>query len=114
MKWIVLLLGLPAAAIAAEPQAGVLADCGSPATLRAAIRDLMGDFGPEYPAGEEFLRRLDAIEQQMASGADSARAANAVDATTPATSMLHENAAKISVRLHPVSAAIGAASTAGA
>ena len=75
MKWMVLLWGLSAAAAADNAQAGGFADCGSPATLRAAIRDLMGDFGPEYPAGEEYLRRLDAIEQQMASGSDSARAA---------------------------------------
>ena len=32
MKWIVLLVSLPAAAIAGEPQAGVLADDFSPAT----------------------------------------------------------------------------------
>ena len=75
MKWIVLLVSLPAAAIAGEPQAGVLADNGSPATLRAAIRDLISDFGPRYPLGEEFLRRLDAIEQQPGSAPDSARAA---------------------------------------
>jgi hypothetical protein len=43
--------------------------------LRAAICDLIGDFGSRYPSGEEFLRRLDAIDQQMASDADAARAA---------------------------------------
>jgi len=75
MKWMFLLVTLPVAAIAGEPQAGVLADGGSPATLRAAIRDSISDFGPEYPAGEELLRQLDAIEQQMASGSDSSRAA---------------------------------------
>jgi hypothetical protein len=77
MKWMVLLWGLPAACLAAEPYATVLADhgSGSPATLRAAIGDLMGDFGPEYPAGKEYLRQLDAIEQQMVSGSDAARAA---------------------------------------
>ena len=73
----ILLLGLPAACLAAEPYATVLADhgSGSPATLRAAIHDLTGDFGPEYPEGEESLRRLDAVEQQMAWGSDSTRAA---------------------------------------
>ena len=54
------------------------ANQGSPATLRAAIRDLMSDFGPRYPSGDEFLRRLDAIEKQMAAGADSGRAAFAL------------------------------------
>jgi len=75
MQWIVLLVSLPAAAFASEPQAGLWADCGSPATLRAAIRDLISDFGPRYPLGEQFLRRLDAIDQQMASDADAASAA---------------------------------------
>ena len=75
MKWLILVMAFPAAAAADNAQAGGFAGGGTPATLRAAIRDLMGDFGPEYPAGEEYLRRLDAIEQQMASGSDAARAA---------------------------------------
>jgi len=33
---------------------------GSPATLRAAINDLVATFGPRYPKGAEFLKRLDA------------------------------------------------------
>ena len=60
-----------------EPHSLVRADqnSGSPVTLRAAIGDLIADFGPQYPAGEEYLRRLDAIEQQMAAESDLARAA---------------------------------------
>lgn len=53
----------------------VSADGGSPATLRAAIRDLMGDFGALYPSGDDALRRLDAIEQKLTPASDSARAA---------------------------------------
>lgn len=48
---------------------------GTPATLRAAIGDLISDLGPDYPAGDEYLRRLDAIEQQMATGSDAAHVA---------------------------------------
>ncbi len=33
---------------------------GNEATLRAAIRDLVATFGPRYPKGAEFLKRLDA------------------------------------------------------
>jgi len=47
--------------VADDVQPAMLANGGSPATLRAAIRDLLGDFGPEYPAGEEYLRRLEAL-----------------------------------------------------
>jgi len=77
MRWLVLLLTLPAAALAEESPTTEMAahGSGSPASLRAAIRDLSDDWGPEYPAGEEFLRRLDALEPQLAAGADSARAA---------------------------------------
>ncbi|MFA6563237.1 MAG: hypothetical protein WCV00_15105 [Verrucomicrobiia bacterium] len=75
MKWLVLTLALPAVALADGPQTAVFADRGSSATLRAVIRDLMSDFGPRYPSGDEFLRRLDQVEKQMASGAESARAA---------------------------------------
>ena len=75
MKWLVLALALPAAALADDPQAAVFADRGSPATLRAAIGDLLAEFGPRYPSGNEFLRRLDLIEKQMSAGTESARAA---------------------------------------
>ncbi|MBI5818362.1 MAG: hypothetical protein HZA88_05195, partial [Verrucomicrobia bacterium] len=75
MKWLVLTLALPAVALADRPQASVFADRGSPATLRAAIRDLVADFGPRYPSGDEFLRRLDQIEKQMSSDTNSVRVA---------------------------------------
>ncbi len=68
--------GMPTASWTAERSSPEQADqgSGSPLALRAAIGDLISDFGPMYPAGEEYLRRLDAIEQQMALGLDSARA----------------------------------------
>lgn len=75
MKWLVLVWALPAAALADNPQMTDVAACGGPATLRAAIGDLQATFGPRYPAGGEFLRRLDAIEKQIQTGADSARTA---------------------------------------
>jgi hypothetical protein len=56
-------------------QAAEFADGGSPATLRAAIRDLMKECGARYPSGGDYLRRLDAVEKQMATGAESGRAA---------------------------------------
>jgi hypothetical protein len=75
MKWLVLALAFPSAARVDDTPGDAFADCGSPATLRAAIGDLMADFGPSYPAGDAFLRRLDLIDEQMSSGTDSVRAA---------------------------------------
>ena len=38
--------------------------------LRAAIEDLVDTFGPQYPGGQDFLRRLDALRERVrASGA---------------------------------------------
>ena len=45
---------------AAKPVPPPLPSPGSPATLRAAINDLVTTFGPRYPKGAEFLKRLDA------------------------------------------------------
>ena len=39
--------------------------------LRLAIQDLMQTYGNKYPRGEEFLRRLDKVEQAVAEVADS-------------------------------------------
>ncbi len=39
------------------------------ASLRPAIRDLMETFGREYPRGDAFLLRLDAIQERFARGA---------------------------------------------
>ncbi len=75
MKWLVLAVVWPTAALANDPGATLPIDGGTPTTLRAAIRDLMADFGTRYPSGDEFLRRLDLIEQQLAADADSSRAA---------------------------------------
>ncbi|MHB8973600.1 MAG: HzsA-related protein [Pirellulaceae bacterium] len=75
MKWLVLVLAFPSAALADDAQGDAFADRGTPATLRAAIRDLMADFGPRYPSGDAFLRRLDLVEQQMSADMDAARAA---------------------------------------
>jgi hypothetical protein len=36
---------------------------GSPATLRAALLDLLATFGDRYPHGQEFLARLDDVEK---------------------------------------------------
>lgn len=74
MKWLVLVLTLPAVAFADAPQPDVFADRGSPATLRAAIEDLTARFGPRYPAGNAFCRRLDVIEKQLPSGSEAVRA----------------------------------------
>ncbi|MFA7003040.1 MAG: hypothetical protein WC429_03285 [Verrucomicrobiia bacterium] len=49
----------PPAKQAAKP-APPLPSPGNSATLRAAINDLVATFGPRYPKGAEFLRRLDA------------------------------------------------------
>ena len=49
----------PPVTSAARP-APPLPSPGSPATLRAAIHDLVTTFGPRYPQGAEFLKRLDA------------------------------------------------------
>jgi len=38
------------------------------ASLRAAIEDLMGEYGGRYPGGSEYLRRLSAIERRAESG----------------------------------------------
>jgi len=59
----------------AAPRAADFGDGGSPATLRAAIGDLVNELGARYPSGGEFLRRLDAIEKQIASDAESGREA---------------------------------------
>lgn len=69
-----LLAVLPFAPLAAI-HAAEFADGGSPATLRAAIRDLMNDFGARYPSRGEFRQRMDAVEKEMASGAQPGRAA---------------------------------------
>ena len=50
----------PPAKSAAKPAPPPLPSPGSPATLRAAINDLVTTFGPRYPRGAEFLKRLDA------------------------------------------------------
>lgn len=75
LRSVVLALVLPAVSVADGPQAAVFADRGSPQTLRAAIGDLTAEFGPRYPAGHEFLRRLHSIEKEMSAGTESARAA---------------------------------------
>jgi len=36
--------------------------------LRLAIKDLIADNGAKYPKGSEYLKRLDAIEKQLAAG----------------------------------------------
>ena len=37
----------------------------NPSALRLAIEDLVATFGPRYPKGAEFLKRLDALEAQL-------------------------------------------------
>jgi hypothetical protein len=75
MNWLIVVLALPAAAFVANPVASAPPSGGSPATLRAAIADLQAAFGPRYPSGSEFLRRLERIEKQIQLGLDSGRAA---------------------------------------
>ena len=75
MKWLVLVLAWPAMGLADDPQATAPVEYGSPETLRAAICDLMADFGPRYPSGDALLRQLDLIEKQMSADADGNRAA---------------------------------------
>ncbi|HOD81876.1 MAG: Formylglycine-generating sulfatase enzyme [Planctomycetes bacterium ADurb.Bin126] len=41
---------------------------GTPASLRLAVQDLMATFGPRYPKGADFLKRLAALEPKLASG----------------------------------------------
>ena len=57
------------------PQTVISGNRGDPMTVRAAIRDLIANFEGHYPSGSEFLRRLDVVEKQMATGAESGRAA---------------------------------------
>ena len=42
---------------------------GTPATLRAAVEDLMATFGRRYPGGKSYLARLADLERRMAGGA---------------------------------------------
>ena len=64
--WIATLLAMSSLAFAASPARPAaklpppLPSPGNPATLRAAINDLVATFGPRYPRGAEFLKRLDA------------------------------------------------------
>jgi len=37
-------------------------------SLRAAIADLMADFGERYPRGQEFLRSLEALQPRLTNG----------------------------------------------
>ena len=69
MSCLVLALALTVVAQADEPPALTFADRGTPATLRAAIDDLLAQFGPRYPDGSRFLRQLDALQQQPAEAA---------------------------------------------
>ena len=46
---------------------------GSPATLRAAIKDLMVTFPDRYPKGATFLKRLDDVERRAAEGSAAER-----------------------------------------
>ncbi|MFZ2640913.1 MAG: hypothetical protein WA117_07975 [Verrucomicrobiia bacterium] len=55
-----LVLAAPPAKHSTKPVPPPLPSPGSPATLRAAINDLVATFGPRYPRGAEFLKRLDA------------------------------------------------------
>lgn len=49
-------------------------------TLRLAIEDLTATFGPRYPKGAEYLKRLDAIAEQTPAGEDGPLAALAREA----------------------------------
>ena len=70
----VLPLSLPVRAQSAAPpvknaaRTAPLPSPGNPATLRAAIHDLLATFGRRYPDGAAFLARLDGIESQLQSG----------------------------------------------
>ncbi|MCY2995581.1 MAG: hypothetical protein NTY19_48185 [Planctomycetota bacterium] len=75
-----LVLGAEAAATA-EPRlakspepAPTSAPVGDLTTLRLAMEDLIGSFGPQYPAGREYLARLCSIENQLATTDPQARA----------------------------------------
>ena len=58
-----------------DPQA--MLGCGTSASLRGAIRDLMATFGPRYEGGAEFLKRLEELERATrGGGADSVDAAS--------------------------------------
>jgi len=46
-------------------------------SLRAAMVDLIADFGPRYPDGEPFLKQLDALKPRLSGGDAVARAAAA-------------------------------------
>lgn len=65
---------VPGAAARAEAPL-VSAGVGDTTSLRLAIEDLLGSFGPQYPAGREYLARLAAIERQRATTDPPARAA---------------------------------------
>jgi hypothetical protein len=66
---------VPAVVIVAVLAADVRADEPSgntPATLRAAIKDLISAFADKYPNGEKYLARLDGIEKNL-SGSNRAK-----------------------------------------
>jgi len=48
---------------------------GTPESLRLAVEDLIETFGAEYPNGPAYLKRLAAVEKQLAAGAEGAKAA---------------------------------------
>ncbi len=52
-----------------------LPSSGTPASLRAAVRDLMACFGERYPDGERFLGELALLEPRLEVGDEAARQA---------------------------------------
>lgn len=71
LGWMVMAVWLPSAfiahAVADGGSQGNLdgsGECFSSSSLRSAVTDLQARFGPSYPGGADWLRRLDALEQQ--------------------------------------------------
>ena len=57
------------------PAPAVTVTTGTPQSLRRAIEHLAATFGPRYPKGASYLKRLASVEKQMQADKDAGRAA---------------------------------------
>jgi len=57
------------------PAPAVTVTTGTPQSLRRAVEHLVATFGPRYPEGASYLKRLASVEKQMQADKDAGRAA---------------------------------------
>ncbi|MFH1921300.1 MAG: hypothetical protein ABIP48_15655 [Planctomycetota bacterium] len=74
--WHVWITAAVLALVVAWPVAGRGAELTGAEALRAAVEHLVAEFGPRYPLGREYLKRLEALQSRAtaAAGADPPRA----------------------------------------